>query len=244
LAAAVDELPEPPAMLVTALSTPLALQTLLAHPALWRGSPLANDARPVLATGWPQLDAVLPGAGWPLGSLIEVAIAAPGSGECALFLPALVAASPAPMALIDPPFLPYAPGWQQAGIDLSQLWWVSVGAERDGWWAAEQILRSRVCRAVLFWPQRLTDHAERRLQLAAVAGGSIGLCFRSQAELDRPSPAPLRLCLAATPTHWQVDLLKCRGRSGGARVLLPRSAGSAVPTLAGVRGDSLARVGG
>ena len=41
-----------------------ALAAILAHPAVWRGDRLGGVATPGLATGFPALDAELPGGGW------------------------------------------------------------------------------------------------------------------------------------------------------------------------------------
>ncbi len=232
------------------------IEDILSTAALWRGrQQVSYDGRRVVSSGWPVLDALLPGGGWPLGSLIEVGIAAPGSGECALFFPlwqnrgsktpdaahkaqsttqnktrtAKRPASSKPthdpaIALIDPPFLPYAPGWRHAGIALSRLWWISTGSERQRLWAAEQSLRSGVCSAVLLWPQDIDANALRRLQLAAESTATLGLCFRPEAELAHASHAPIRLHLRPQGDLWQIELIKCRGRTGGAKCTILRNA--------------------
>lgn len=204
-------------------SRPAAIEALLGTATLWRGR-ADPAARPpaVAASGWAALDALLPGGGWPLGSLIEVGIATPGSGETALFLPVL-AASSGRIVLVDPPFLPYAPGLADAGIGLTRLWWVRTGNARQRLWATEQALRSGVSAAVLCWPERLDPGQGRRLQLAAEAGAGLGLCFRPSRELEQASHAPLRLQLSPQAGHWQIDLQKCRGRTGGARLQLAQA---------------------
>lgn len=230
------------------------IEDILSTAALWRGrQQVAHDGRRVVSSGWPVLDALLPGGGWPLGSLIEVGIAAPGSGECALFFPlwqnrdATTANAPhkeqrttrsktrtptrtpssqrrhdPAIALIDPPFLPYAPGWRHAGIELSRLWWITASSERQRLWATEQSLRSGVCGAVLLWPQDIDANALRRLQLAAESAATLGLCFRPEAELAHASHAPIRLHLKPQGDLWQIELIKCRGRTGGAKCTIVR----------------------
>lgn len=228
-----------------------ALEAILSTPALWRGRQAKLEQRAVLSSGWPQLDALLPGGGWPLGSLIEVGIAQPGSGECALFfplwrsrspsaLPTTVARSPRKKAarsstpisaitLIDPPFLPYAPGWCHAGVDLARLWWITARSERQRLWAAEQSLRSGVCAAVLMWPQKIDSNALRRLQLAAESAKTLALCFRPEHELAQASHAPIRLHLQARASAWSIELIKCRGRTGGARCTIVTGETTALP---------------
>ena len=57
-----------------------ALAALLAHPALWRGGDCAPEPA-ALATGFPPLDAVLPGGGWPGNALTEIQLQREGIGE-------------------------------------------------------------------------------------------------------------------------------------------------------------------
>lgn len=228
-----------------------ALEAILSTPALWRGRQAKLEHRAVLSSGWPQLDALLPGGGWPLGSLIEVGIAQPGSGECALFFPlwrtnpsselstsvvrntrkkvARSSAAISTITLIDPPFLPYAPGWCHAGVDLTRLWWITARNERQRLWAAEQSLRSGVCAAVLMWPQRIDSNALRRLQLAAESAKTLALCFRPEHELAQTSHAPIRLHLQARASAWSIELIKCRGRTGGARCTIAPDDANTMP---------------
>jgi len=245
---------------------------ILSTPALWRGRQVNSEGHRVVRSGWPMLDALLPGGGWPLGSLIEVGIPAPGSGECALFLPLWVdpparidatskpaspgagtsrapsrrtkplpaAATQKLVTLIDPPFLPYAPGWQQRGVALSRLWWVRAQSERQRLWAAEQSLRSGICAAVMLWPQDIEGNALRRLQLAAESSDALGLCFRPEAELAHASHAPIRLHLRPGAACWDIELIKCRGRTGGARLRIPHPSSSPPPLPAATRAQESA----
>ena len=66
------------------------LAELLAHPSVWRGR--SRAALETLPTGFPALDAGLPGGGWPRHGLVEILTPEPGVGELYLLLPALAAA--------------------------------------------------------------------------------------------------------------------------------------------------------
>ena len=66
-----------------------ALAQLLAHPAIWRGGDCAPEPASI-ASGFAELDAALPGGGWPRGALTELLLEREGIGELRLTLPALV----------------------------------------------------------------------------------------------------------------------------------------------------------
>ena len=124
-------------------------------------------------------------------------------------------------AWVDPPHVPYAPALMGGGLDLSRL--LVVRAAGDVFWAAEQVLRSGACGAVLAWPRErpADDRTLRRLQLAAEEGRTLGIVFRSQSHADRPSPARLRLLLEPSRQGLAVRLLKCRGRGPSGSLLVP-----------------------
>src|SRR4051812_5418264 len=89
-------------------------QLLRENPALWRGR--EHGAANVCSTGFESLDAVLPGGGWPRGTLIELSPECSGIGELTLPLPALqaLARERKPIALVRPPYTPYAPALRRA----------------------------------------------------------------------------------------------------------------------------------
>ena len=100
-----------------------ALAKLLSHPAVWRGSALGSVATPSVPTGFPALDAELPGGGWPAAALTEILPQHEGIGELRILGHALASLSARGrwLAWIAPPYLPYAPALQAAGIDLARL---------------------------------------------------------------------------------------------------------------------------
>jgi cell division inhibitor SulA/protein ImuA len=196
-----------------------ALAELLRHPALWR----AGDAGApeTIPTGFRALDAQLPGGGWPLATLIELLVPAAGIGEIRLLLPALrrltAAVPPRWVAWLAPPHLPYAPALADAGLDPARMLVIRPRAGIDRLWAMEQALRSGACAAVLGWVGPAHDTALRRLKLAAEEGATPAFLLRSTAHRGDPSPAALRLALAARDYGLDVVILKSRG-GGPARV--------------------------
>jgi hypothetical protein len=201
------------------MSALASVDTLLADRRLWRGGRevVGRAGEP---TGFATLDAALPGRGWPPGALSELLLRADGLGELGLLLPTLARFTRAgrQVALIAPPYLPYAPALAAADIDLSKL--LLVHAEgREALWAAEQALRSGACAAVLCWPKAADDRALRRLSVAAEQGEALGFAFRPRRVLEQPSPAALRIELLERDA---LRIHKCRGGVAPARVLRPQ----------------------
>lgn len=179
---------------------------------VWRADRLERPATPVWPTGWPALDAELPGGGWPAEGLTELLCECPGTLEARLLMPALAGAD-VPVALVGSPEPPHPPGWWGSGLAPSRLVWVQADAVRERLWAAEQLVRGRAA-AVLLWLDRVPPGALRRLQVLAAGAGAgrpVFVC-RPWSAAAVSSPAPLRLRLASA-SGWalQVDLLKRRG---------------------------------
>jgi len=198
----------------------VALESLLATQTLWhagRAAAIAADGEP---TGHADLDALLPQRGWPRRALTELLLPADGIGELSLLLPTLArfTQAGATVVLVAPPYLPYAPAWQVAGVDLMQLEVIDA-APRDALWTFEQCLRSGACAAVVGWPLQADASALRRLQVAADSGACLGFALRDRAHADNPSPAALRLEYGRDGQGagaWRVR--KCRGGPVPARV--------------------------
>lgn len=192
------------------MSAVIALDGLLAAHRVWRGQPANQAPADAIATGWAPLDAVLPGGGWPSAALNEILLPADGVGELRLVWPALarLGGGEGVIAIVAPPYRPYAPAWQAAGLRPDSLQVIDA-TPRDALWAAEQCLRSGACAAVLCWPQKADDRALRRLQVAAETGRTPGFAFRDAHAARNPSPAPLRIAIETAPHRLRV--LKCRG---------------------------------
>ncbi len=199
------------------------------HPALWRAWQLGRAPSPsqgAVASGYEELDAVLPGGGWPARALTELLLPQAGVGELRLLAPALAALQGQGRGLMwfDPPAEPCAWALGALGVSVKQL--VVVRSRQvlktqprqrvpaaDVLWALEHALKSGHLGAALAWlPSRLPADALRRLQLATQAHDGPVFLFRGEAERARPSPAPLRLLLhSAGPDALRVQLLKRRG---------------------------------
>lgn len=198
------------------------LESLLTHPAIWRGSQAAPlEAHP---TGFAALDACLPGGGWPRAGLIELLHERTGQGEISVLLPALAALlrrpqarwcawiAPAGLDTTGAPLEPYAPALAAAGLALERVLVVRPDACSRGapLWAFGQALRSGACEVALAW---LEPHMLelRRLQVAAERGRALGVLLRDARAAGSPSAATLRLSLTRAPSGLRLHLLKSRG---------------------------------
>jgi protein ImuA len=152
--------------------------------------------RGCISTGFDELDALLPGQGWPKGRLVEILSAVYARGAALYVLMSALAKlsrSRLCLAWVSPPYIPYAPSLVAMGVDLSKMLVIRASSEVDKLWALEQSLGSRACGAVLSWLDAARSTALRRLQLAAEVGGGIGVLFRSLQAATQPSPAVVRL---------------------------------------------------
>lgn len=207
-----------------------SLEAVLNHPAIWRGNGCARVSIPSVSTGFSELDAVLPGGGWPVAALTEIYAAHRGIGEMRLLMPAAARLTCAGrwVTLIAPPYIPYAPALAAHGLALSRLMQVRAEKAEERFWACEQALRYQDCGAVLGWIDHAPERALRRLQLAAEAGNAIALLFRS-ARVIPASPAALRLQIERARDRTLVRVLKRRGSGLPAPIALDLRDSPSVP---------------
>ncbi|MBV8852960.1 MAG: translesion DNA synthesis-associated protein ImuA [Sinobacteraceae bacterium] len=193
------------------------LDSLLAHPAIWRGTNVAQTE--VLATGSAALDERLPGGGWPRSGLIEILLPCAGVGELSVMVPALAAATQHPMARwciwVAPPLMPFAPALAAHGVVLQRLLMVRDPGSQ-ALWTFEQVLGSGACDIALGWLERVRARDIRRLQLAAERGRTLGVLFRPRKYSREASHATLRMLLEPAVTGMRANLLKSRGGVRGA----------------------------
>lgn len=204
------------------------------HPSLWRASQLAHSMGRTVPTGLASLDGNLPGAGWPMGTNIDLLVSQPGIGELRLVAPALSHVAARKIILINPPHQPNILGLASLGIAASELVWLRPSTTGDTLWATEQVLRSGSCGAVLLWANHVRSESMRRLNLAAQTGGeTLFFMFRPLSAAQDPSPAQLRLALRPAIAGIEVTFLKRRGpqRDEPLIVLLPSPVPSKVPTV-------------
>jgi protein ImuA len=189
-----------------------ALASLLSHPDIWRGDACAREPASV-PSGFPELDAALPGGGWPRGALTDLLLEREGIGELRLTLPALarLQAEGRSIVWVTPPYRPHAPALLAAGLDLARLIVVRGCTAAEALWAYEQALRAPECGAAFGWMQAREERVLRRLQVAAREGRTWGVLWRRPGRRVTASAAPLRLSLASEQGKLALRILKRRG---------------------------------
>lgn len=199
-----------------------ALEEILERHPVWRGGRLSALAGAV-PTGFDALDRELPGGGWPAGALTELFVRRAGIGELQLVLPALAALSWAGKRIVwlAPPHLPYAPALAAGGVDLARLVVVRPSGRREGLWAAEQVLRSAACHALVVWLPGVRYDELRRLAVAAEASPAWVALFRPPEAVQNASPAVLRILLEPSSNELSLRILKRRGAPAAAPLVLP-----------------------
>jgi hypothetical protein len=194
---------------------------VLNHPAVWRGNDCARVAIPSAPTRFAELDVLLPGGGWPREALTEIYVERPGIGELQLVMPALARLTQDErwLAMVAPPYIPYAPALVGHGVRLSQVMLIRPQTVEMQLWAGEQALRSGCCGAVLLWLNHVPERALRRLQLAAEGSGALLMIFR-KARTTPFTSAVLRLHISKAQGRTIVRILKRRGGDIPAPVVL------------------------
>ncbi|WP_322106668.1 translesion DNA synthesis-associated protein ImuA [Paraburkholderia sp. J41] len=213
----------PPSTAQLAAHLPPGLQSRV-----WQGDQLAYASERSVPSGHAALDAQLPGAGWPTGSLTELLVEHGGIGEMRLVAPALralTAQSGRHAILVAPPWQPYACALKAWGVALERVIWVRASEDEAGW-VAEQALKQEGIGAVLLWQAKARPDTVRRLQVAAQDSQALAFLMRPPAARNQSSPAPLRMtCTPVAPPadgtlnrrEWMqhaalsVDIFKRRG---------------------------------
>lgn len=175
-----------------------------------------------MPSGWPALDALLPGGGYPIGAVTEFLIAAHGIGETGLLLHGLATQmarhTQQRLALIAPPDTLNAPALTQAGIDCARAPIVHCRDDNERIWCVEQMAARDVFVAFVIWGDTLDGTALRRLQLAAEKAACPVFVYRDIRRAGERSPAALRLAVSSRATanasYQQLEIVKCRGPAG------------------------------
>ena len=180
-------------------------------PGVWRGRQMA--AQRAEPTGLRELDRILPGGGLPVGAVTEFLCERNGIGEFGLLMPSIARLTQEGrrVAMVAPPYVPYAHGLAGHGVKLGHLVLISPETPNDALWAAEQTLRSGSFGMVVAWPARVGDRDLRRLQLAVETSGSVAVLYRPKRAAAQTSPAALRIVIGVSQDALKLRIIKNRG---------------------------------
>ncbi|WP_203074105.1 ImuA family protein [Falsiroseomonas ponticola] len=173
-----------------------------------------------------SIDATLPDGGLARAGLHEILAAETGAatGFASLIL-GRASAGPQghskPILWIGPDPDAWPSGLSRYGLSPAALVMVRAPRPADALWAMEEALRCPAVAGALLTLSDIDLTAARRLQLAAEAGGALGLLLRPDTEEPGPSAALTRWRVNALPSlggnqhtlgdpRWSLDLLRCR----------------------------------
>jgi len=230
-----EDIPPPPPPLTT---VPTAAQSralpAAVKAAIWRGDELGHTASKVSSSGWSELDAELPGGGWPLQSVTEVLAAQPSVLEWRLLGPALrlVVAGGGQVVVIGPPRHPHLPGLLHEGLDERQLVWIQAERPAERLWVTEQLIKSNAAGAIVSWLPQARQEQLRRLQVCSQACEALVFLCRPEAARHEASAAPLRVH-ASVGLDWElkVNVFKRRGPVHDGTLVLPSVPGGLTSVL-------------
>lgn len=187
------------------------LEQLSRRQLIWQGSAVRQNTAG-WPSGYPEFDQAL--GGWPSQGLIALQ-SLPAIGELRLVLPLLgLLQQRGLLCLINPPQQLHAEPLLAAGLQLHKILLLSQLTEADGLWAAEQVLRSGLFKAVLLWQPCLSQVAGRRLQLAAEQQQALLIQFSTKTP-TLSLPLALALSLSPTAQGLQLRVLKRRASWAG-----------------------------
>ena len=202
--------------------------------AVWRASELGQGTATVTTSGWPSLDAELPGGGWPRRSVTEILASQPSVLEWRLLSPALrdVVGAGGQVVVVGPARHPHLPGLVHEGLDERQLVWIKAEAPSERMWVTEQLIKSNSAGAIVAWLPQARQEQLRRLQVCAQACEGLVFLCRPTAARHEASAAPLRVH-ADVGVDWQltVNVFKRRGPVHDGELLLPSVPGGLAAVL-------------
>jgi protein ImuA len=157
------------------------------------------------------------------GGIIEwLAREGAGAFTCALRVMSNFCVDRGAWVIVDPACECYVPALSGWGIDSSRILVLRPETFQETCWAIEQCLRCSGVSATWAWvDERTPERVQRRWQLAAEAGGGVGLFFRPIAARREPAWVDLRLLVTphaggeGESRRLSLEVLYRRGGKGG-----------------------------
>ncbi len=188
-----------------------------------RSAPACKDR--VIRTGVAAVDGLSPGGSFAAGAVHEMLS---GTAVVPFLMPVLLAKSAARYGRVvwcDPRGEFYPPGAAAMGLSLDRLLILRPKDRAEQLWAMAECLRCRGVGACIAPVGRLSRIEARRLQLAAEAGGGIGVFLRSAMDDSGAYAAATRWLIRPARgermvQRWSVELIHGHGGRLGQPVLL------------------------
>lgn len=176
--------------------------------------------------GLPAVDALLPG-GFGRGAVHEVLVPQ-GMGRARLFGLLIARAAAGKKGAIiwnEGDGRLYPPAVAAMGVELERLYLVRPRNAAEEHWVVAECLRCKGVGAVVALPERISHVEARRLQLAAEAGGGVGVLLREENKWSSVYAAATRWRVRPargerTVQRWRVELIHGHGGRAGEGVYL------------------------
>lgn len=158
------------------------------------------------------------------GGIVEWLAVTPGAGALtsALLMVSQLSSRRGALAIVDAARECYAPALSGWGVCPGRTLLVCPADSQEACWAIEQCLRCPGVAATCAWvDSQVPMQVRRRWQLAAEAGGGVGIFFRPASARREPAWADLRLLVTpraggqGETRRVQIDVLYRRGGLGG-----------------------------
>lgn len=192
--------------------------------ALWTGHSLGSPQTLNMPTGYPSLDAQLPGAGWPSQTLIEILPTLHCWHHTQLLRHAaqMMIKQGGSLLLITRHLKPYLPAWHQDGIPADRIILIQTRTEAESLWSIEKALQAKSLTMVVGWLSHARPDQLRRLHIHAQQHPGLLFAIRPFAAKHEPSASPLRIAIDRSPSSldMEVQILKRRGAPFGGVVQL------------------------
>ncbi len=181
-----------------------------------------NDIPPAQSV---SRNSISPELGIRPGGIVECLVARQGAGALTAAMQIMAQSSSEGRgfwAVVDPAGEFYVPALSGWGVDSSRAMLIRPQTRAETCWTIEECLRCPGVSATWAWvDERIPVRVHRRWQLAAEAGGGVGLFFRPVSARRQPVWAELRLLV--TPMtgareetrRLNIEVLYRRGGKGG-----------------------------
>lgn len=176
----------------------------------------------VWRSGIAELDAYLPQGGWPRDGLIELRVEDAGAAVLPLLLPHMAQLSQASrwQAWLAPPFAPYLPALDRAGVAIEHLLVIRPRSHQNGLEVLERALALGNFVSVFAWPLAQETALMRRLRAAARQGRCQAFLFSTLGGEAVADDVDLSLRVGKRPEGLSIQRLHPRGHRPAAPLVL------------------------